>query len=209
MRKILFLIILLLIGCTEQKTQLTKKEITLPKPELDSEFSLERALSQRISVRSFSNEPLTLQEISQLLWSAQGIDAITAATRTAPSAGATHPLEAYLVVKDVEGLDKGIYHYNPKKHTIKMTSKNDIDISYKAPVFIILTAVYERTTNRYNTRGIRYVDIEIGHTAQNIHLQAISLGLGSFPIGAFDNKQIQEQLNIKEAPLYIIPIGRI
>ena len=151
-----------------------------------------------------------MKEISQLLWSAQGIDAVTAATRTAPSAGATHPLEVYLVVRKVEGLDEGIYHYNPKKHTIKMTSIKIPNLYYyNAPVFFFLTADYERTTKRYSTRGIRYVDIEVGHSAQNIHLQAISLGLGSFPIGAFDDDQIQEQLGIDEAPLYIIPVGRI
>ncbi len=209
--KILFLtiIFLILIGCTKEAKQQTKEEISLPNPTLDSDFSVERALSQRISQRSFTNEPLTLQETSQLLWAAQGIDAITAATRTAPSAGATHPLEVYLVVKNIEGLNKGIYHYDSKKHTIKMISnKVPISYSYDTPLFIVLTAVFERTTQRYSTRGIRYVNIEVGHAAQNIHLQAISLGLGSFPIGAFD-KKIQEQLGIEEDPLYIIPIGRI
>lgn len=211
MKKILFfvIIILIIIGCAkEEKKERNKEEINLPKPKLDSEFSIEKALSERRSIRSFKDEALKLEEISQLLWAAQGIDAITGATRTAPSAGATHPLEIYLVVKNVNGLERGIYHYNPNKHSIRMISSKDVDY-YNAPVAVVIAAVYERTTLRYGTRGIRYVDIEVGHSAQNIHLQAISLGLGSFPIGAFDDENVKEMLGMEEEPLYIIPVGKV
>lgn len=212
MKKILFSLIIILIisGCAKEvkREQLNSEEINLPKPRLDSGFSIEKALSERRSARNFKNEALTLEEISQLLWAAQGIDAITGATRTAPSAGATQPLEIYLVVKNVNGLDKGVYHYNAEKHTVKLIADKDVDYG-NAPVFIVIAAVYVRTTNRYGTRGIRYVDMEVGHAAQNIHLQAVSLGLGSYPIGAFDDEKIKAQLGIKEEPLYVIPIGKV
>lgn len=212
MKKILFLIIVILIisGCAreEKGEQISSEEIDLPKPKLDGDFSIERALSERRSIRRFKDEALSLEEVSQLLWAAQGIDGVTGATRTAPSAGATHPLEVYLVVKNVNGLGKGVYHYNPKKHTVKLIDDKDVNYG-NAPIFIVIAAVYERTTGRYGNRGIRYVDIEVGHSAQNIHLQAVSLGLGSFPIGAFGDEKVKDRLGISETPLYIIPIGRV
>lgn len=213
MKKILFfIVVILIIGCVKEEKQeeVSSEEIDLPKPKLNSDFSIEEALSERRAVRSFRDEALSLEEISQLLWAAQGIDGVTGATRTAPSAGATQPLEVYLVVKNVNGLDKGVYHYNPKKHSITLVSSEEIEESYyNAPVFIIIAAVYERTMGRYGNRGIRYVNIEVGHVAQNIHLQALSLGLGSFPIGAFNDGEIKEMLGIEDAPLYIIPIGKV
>lgn len=212
MKNILFLVIVILIisGCAKEvkQEQITKEEINLPKPKLDSDFSIERALSERRSVRNFKNEALTLEEISQLLWAAQGIDAVTGATRTAPSAGATQPLEIYLVVKNVNGLGRGVYHYNAEKHTVKLIADKDVDYG-NAPIFIIIAADYKRTTGRYGNRGVRYVDIEVGHAAQNIHLQALSLGFGSFPIGAFDDEGIKGMLGIEEEPLYIIPVGKV
>ncbi len=209
MKKALFLIIAILIisGCSEEIEQITGEEIGLPKPRLDSGFSIEKALLERNSVRSFKDEALSLEEVSQLLWAAQGVDGVTGATRTAPSAGATHPLELYLAVRNVKELKKGIYHYNPEKHSIKMVSGKDVN--YDAPVVIVIAAVYERTTQRYGTRGVRYVDIEAGHSAQNIHLQGVGLGLGSFPIGAFSDKGVKDMLGIEEEPLYIIPVGKV
>jgi SagB-type dehydrogenase family enzyme len=211
MKRVLFLIIVILIisGCSEERREVRGGEIGLPKPRLDSDFSIEKALLERSSVRSFKSEALSLEEVSQLLWAAQGIDGVTGATRRAPSAGATHPLEVYLVVKDVNGLGKGVYHYNPKKHAIEMVSNKDVKSPYDAPVFVVLTAVYERTTQKYGTRGVRYVNIEVGHVGQNIHLQALSLGLGSFPTGAFDDEEVKNMLGIEEEPLYVISIGKV
>jgi len=213
MKKIIFFVIIILIlsGCVKQMVQINenREEIDLPKPKLDSDFSVERALSGRRSIRSFKDEALSLEDLSQLLWAAQGIDAVTGATRTAPSAGATQPLEVYFFAKNVNGLEKGIYHYNPEEQSIDTVSNEELKTYfYDAPLFIVLAADYQRTTERYGSNGARYVNIEAGHAAQNIHLQALGLGLGSFPIGAFDEGDM-EQLVIKEEPLYVICVGKV
>jgi len=167
-------------------------------------------LYERMSIRNFKDEALTLKDVSQILWAAQGIDGVTGATRTAPSAGATQPLEVYLIVRKVNGLEPGIYHYNPKKHIVIKRLSKEIDLDYNAPVYLIITAAYERTTNRYGERGIRYVQMEAGHAAQNVHLQAVSLGLGTFVIGAFNDNEVKNLLSLeKETPLYVMPIGKI
>ena len=111
-RILLIIAVLIIIGCAKQSVLLEGEEISLPKPKLDSGFSIEKALSERRAVRNFKNEALSLEEISQLLWAAQGIDAITGATRTAPSAGATQPLEIYLIVKNVKNLEQVILLIN-------------------------------------------------------------------------------------------------
>lgn len=207
--------IIFIIGCAKkdiiEKTQ--AKEIKLPAVKYEGSISVEKALSERRSVRSFKDEPLSLEYIAQLLWAAQGIDAVTGATRTAPSAGATQPLEVYLVARNVNGLTQGLYRYDPNAHTLTKISDEDITKSYNynAPIYIIFVVVYEKTTARYGSEGIKYANIEVGHAAQNVHLQAISLGLGSFPIGAFDKENIKVLLNLKEneIPVYVVPVGKV
>jgi len=205
----LFFVLILLMGCINKDSSdiIDNNEIKLPEPKLESSFSIEKTLAERRSVRSFEDKSLSIEEVSQLLWAAQGIDGVTSATRTAPSAGATQPLEVYLAVREVSGLEKGVYHYNYDKHSLEMVSSEDV--SYNAPITIIIAADYDRTTGRYGDRGIRYVHIEVGHVAQNIQLQAISLGLGSYPIGAFNDARLKEQLGIDEHPLYVIPVGKV
>jgi SagB-type dehydrogenase family enzyme len=180
--------------------------------------SLEKALSARRSVRDYKDSTLRLSEVAQLLWAAQGITADWGG-KTAPSAGATYPLEIYAVVGDVEGLEPGVYHYMSGSHSLKKIIEGDLREQLstsalgqrciaEAPVTVVVTAVFDRTTRRYGERGIRYVHIEVGHVGQNVCLQAETLGLSTVTIGAFRDEVVKGILGLKEAPLYLIPVGR-
>jgi SagB-type dehydrogenase family enzyme len=195
--------------------------IKLPEPRLESNLSVEQALLTRRSVRNYKNQPLTIAEVGQLLWAAQGITEKSRGFRTAPSAGATFPFEAYLVAGDVTGLTAGVYQYDYHHHRLMLRREGDFraKLSESAlgqssitngAINIVLTGIYERTTQRYGDRGIRYVHIEAGHIAQNVLLQAVALGLGSVPIGAFNDNKVQKRLDLpkNEIPLYILPVGR-
>jgi len=193
------------------------KEIKLPRPKEKGLISVEETLNKRRSVRDYKKGHLSLEQVSQLLWAASGKNLYR---RTAPSAGATYPLETYLVVGAVEGLEPGIYHYSFSRHSLEMTKEQDVrnrlsraalgqEMIEEAPVNIIIAADYGRTTGHYGQRGIRYVHVEVGHVGQNISLQANALSLGTVMVGAFEDKQVKEVLGIKEEPLYIIPVGKI
>lgn len=194
--------------------------IKLPEPSYTGNISVETALSKRRSIRDYSGENLTLEEVSQLLWAAQGITAPWGG-RTAPSAGALYPLELYIVVGDVEGIDKGVYKYSREEHELEKVKEGDIRAELAdaaigqacirdAAIDIVFTAVYERTTRKYGERGIRYVHMEAGHAAQNVYLQAVSLDLGTVVIGAFIDDRVKELVNAgeQEKTLYIMPVGR-
>ena len=195
--------------------------IKLPAPYYDGNTSVEMALLKRRSIRSYSNEPLSLAEISQLLWAAQGITD-SRGYRTAPSAGALYPLEIYIVAGRVRDVPAGIYKYRPHKHQLKKTvdgdkraevcraSLNQSSISDAAAV-IVFCAIYERTTVKYGERGIRYVFIEVGHAVQNVYLQAVSLNLGTLVIGAFRDNELKNVMNfdLYEYPLCIMPVGKL
>lgn len=196
--------------------------ITLPQPKTDSETSIEEALLNRRSVRDYKDEALNLEEISQILWSAQGITAPQWGGRTTPSAGALYPLEAYLVVRKVENLEPGVYHYLPEGHGLKKVLEGDVSDELaraglsqmfiaQAPVNLVISAVFSRTTGKYGERGVQYVHLEAGHAAQNVYLQVQNLGLGTVTVGAFDDEEVKKLLNLseEETPLYIMPIGKI
>jgi len=197
------------------------ESIKLPLPESDSAVSIEEALRLRRSVREYKKDvSLTLDEISQLLWAAQGVTH-SSGFRTAPSAGALYPLELYLVAGNVQNLPAGIYTYRPGSHTLVNVVKGDKrpELSAaalgqpcvkKGAAIIVLAAVYERTMKKYGRRGIRYVHIEVGNASQNIYLQAVSLNLGTVLIGAFDDEKVRKILNMKdtEKPLSLMPVGK-
>lgn len=196
------------------------RSIQLPPPAIKGKMSLERAIKERRSKRSFQDKPLNLKQISQILWAAQGITEKAGLKRAAPSAGALYPLQIYLVVKNVERLKAGVYHYNPANHTIEPTLKGDLQNSLAraclgqmfiadAPLSLVIVAEYERTTIKYGKRGIRYVHMEAGHVGQNICLQVVSLDLGTVSIGAFWDDEVSRILNLPREyrPLYVFPIG--
>ncbi|MGB2841855.1 MAG: SagB/ThcOx family dehydrogenase [Halobacteriota archaeon] len=204
---------------TMQKIEVGER-IKLLEPSYTSNVSVEDALSKRRSIRDYSGESLTIEEVSQLLWAAQGITS-PGGGRTAPSAGALYPLELYLVAGDVEGIDKGVYRYRPEEHDLEKVKDGDVraeladaalgqECVKDAAIDIVFTAVYARTTWKYGERGIRYVHIEVGHTAQNVYLQAVSLDLGTVVIGAFIDSEVKKIVSAgeQEEPLYIMPVGR-
>jgi SagB-type dehydrogenase family enzyme len=222
---ILAILLVTLGGCAETVTNsvLSPEQaevINLPEPRYDSDVSIEQSLLNRRSTRSYTGEPLTLQEVSQLLWAAQGFTD-PRGFRTAPSAGALYPLELYLVAGDVEGLTAGVYRYRPGIHQLVKTMEGDkrAELASAAlgqswveegAISIVFTAIYEVTTVKYGERGIRYVHMEAGHAAQNLCLQATALGLGIVTVGAFNDEQLAELLNLPgdRQPLYVIPVGR-
>jgi SagB-type dehydrogenase family enzyme len=198
----------------------TRETISLPEPNHDGTVSVEHALQNRRSVRRFKNEPVSLSELSQLLWAAQGITT-PRGFRTAPSAGALFPIEIYVASGNVTDLPAGVYKYNYRNHTLThsvdgdkrtelcQAALNQASIA-KAPVVILFCAVYERVTRTYGQRGIQYIFMEIGHAAQNVCLQAVALGLGSVVIGAFRDNEVKLIANLaaNEEPTYFIPVGK-
>ena len=198
--------------------------IGLPEPALRG-LSLEEAIAARRSVRSYSEDSLSMAELSQILFAAQGVTARRGdyGLRSAPSAGGTYPIEVYALADRIEGLAPGIYHYEPEGHALELVKAGSHGKSLarvclgqsmpeEAALSVVLTAVPERTTLRYGERGIRYVHMEAGHVSQNICLECASLGLGAVPIGAFDDGQLDRLIGIdggQEISLYVNSIGRI
>ena len=196
-------------------------QIDLPEPTLRGEVSLEETLQTRRSIREYGDGPVTLEEVSQLLWAAQGETAEWGG-RTAPSAGGLYPLETYLVAGNVCDLEQGVYKYRPGEHDLLRVGDGDRKALLAETALgqewveegvaaIILAAVYERTTGKYDERGIEYVHMEAGHAAENLLLQATALGLGSVPVTGFYRGQAREVLGLPQdvEPLYIVPVGRI
>ena len=186
----------------------------LPAPRLDGDMALEAAIAERRSVRTFRSDPLTQEQIGQLLWAAQGITDDLQGFRAAPSAGALYPLEIYVILPD------GLYHYQPDGHRLTRLTTEDLRSAVweaglrqgalrEAPAIFLFTAVYARTAERYGDRAPRYVHIEVGHAAQNLLLQAVALGLSSVPIGAMEDEQLQSALDLPDEhePLYLLPVG--
>ena len=197
-------------------------QIYLPSPSQKGSMSLEEAITRRRSVRRFTSKPISQSQLSQILWAAQGISDTSEKYRTVPSAGATYPLEVFVVCgKDtIEGINGGIYHYHIARHSLTLHHKEDIRLElaraalnqefiYEAPVDIVICALYERTTLGYGNRGERYVHIEVGHAGQNIYLQAEALGLATVAIGAFNDEQVRKVLLLDKQykPIYIMPLG--
>ncbi len=205
--------------------------IKLPSPQLKGKVSLEETILRRRAVRRYRRDPLNLSQLSQILWSAQGITG-TREFRAAPSAGATYPLEIFVFVgkqgviaseakQALEELQSGIYHYEVDSHSLSLHKPADLrpdlaratldqEFIIEAPVDIVICALYHRTSYRYGRRGERYVHIEVGHVGENIHLQAVALGLATVEIGAFNDEEVRKVLGVEEQikPLYIMPLGK-
>jgi len=187
----------------------------LPPPHKAGGLALEEAIAERRSVRAFLDEPLTHEEVGQLCWAGQGITDPRGHFRAAPSAGALYPLELYVVSAG------GVDHYEPQKHRLKRHRSGDRrgavqeaalhqDSVGQAPACFVIAAVVERTARKYGPRAERYCFIEAGHVAQNLLLQATSLGLGGVPVGAFSDKKVARALDLPQGQrvLYLVPMGR-
>ena len=184
-------------------------------------MTVEEALEKRRSRRSYGDAPLMLEDVAQILWAAQGITHRRGGMRTAPSAGALYPLEIYLISGDVEGLTAGIYHYQPVGHKLILLKDGDLRDKLTwavlfqnwiqgAPAIIVISAVYERTEEKYESMAKRYVHMEAGHVSQNIYLQATSRNLATVFVGAFGDKQLQKILSLPRdhIPIGIMPLGK-
>jgi SagB-type dehydrogenase family enzyme len=188
--------------------------IDLPRPVIDGSISIEKALSERRTVRSYSDKPLSLADISQLLWAAQGITEPKRGLRTAPSAQASYLMKVYLITGKAGDLTMGIYQYQPKGHKLVKIADGDIKTNLydaapqnpikNAPAAIVITGLSSKAKNP------SWIYIEAGHIAQNICLQAVSLNIGTVTMAGFKPEEVKKalKLNDNEQPVYIMPIGK-
>jgi SagB-type dehydrogenase family enzyme len=198
----------------------TLPSVTLPEPRAAGGISVESAMAERRSVREFEPGALTIAELSQLLWSAQGVTA-SGGLRTAPSAGALYPIELYVFAGEVEALPTGVYRYDPLSNKLHQTAGRDRrgELSVAAlgqgwiadaPAILLITANYRRTAARYGARAERYVHIEVGHVAENVYLETGALGLGTTDVGAFEDAGVKRIASLPAhlEPVLLLPIGR-
>lgn len=202
--------------------------VYLPLPTKITNISVEEAILWRRSIRDYTSDPIKLKHLAMILWAAYGVTETRWGLRAAPSAGGTYPLEIYVVVGDRSVivkpdvyLEAGVYKYDVYTHTLTLIKKGDyrdelarasVDQRWvrEAPVNIVITAVFERTTRVYGERGrVRYVPMEVGHVGQNIYLMATALNLGTVVVGAFYDDWVANIISAPpdEVPMYVIPIG--
>ncbi len=199
-----------------------ESRMNLPSPILDDNMSLEMAIQQRRTIRSFMNKALTLQQFSQILWAAQGITEPDGFKRAAPSGGALYPADVYAVVgnQGVAHVAPGVHRYDPSNHSTEKIADGDrrtevAEASLRqmwvatAAVIFVITVQYSRITTKYGDRGIRYALIEVGHIGQNIFLQCQALGLAAGIVGAFRDNEVARAIHAQRnhEPLIIMPVG--
>lgn len=206
----------------EDHTQLAV--LQLPEPMAPAGMlSLDQALRTRRSVRDYASRAITLSELSYLLWASDGISQkhFGQQFRTAPSAGATYPIETYLVVNNVDGLSEGIYHYVVTSHSLEELISGSFgeaiaeaalnqEMCAEAAVVFVWTAVFERSRRRYGQRCYRYIYLDAGHIAENLALTAVAMGLGSCQIGAFYDDEVNNLINVdgvEESAVYMSVVG--
>ena len=201
------------------------ERIQLSEPDLTQTADLWQCLAGRRSERNTTPDPLSLGELSKLMWGTQGITARagTHLLRTAPSAGALYPFETYLYVDKVEEVPKGIYHFNVADFALECIKAGDFNQAFtaaglgqpvvrRAAVVIIWTAMMLRCMTKYRDRAMRYIPMDMGHVCQNVQLAATAMGFGSCPIGAFYDDDFNELLGVdgqEEAVLYLITVGKL
>ncbi|MFC1570377.1 SagB/ThcOx family dehydrogenase, partial [Candidatus Omnitrophota bacterium] len=221
MLKKIFTASLILVSFSLCSDALAEK-ISLPIPQTENGISVRKAIHKRRSERNFTDQAITLEDVSQLLWAAGGktVDGVTGPTRAYPSAGGTYPLEIYIAAGNVEGLEAGLYHYDWKDNSITLVDKADLrsalasaaygqKMIQAAPATIVITAVYERTTSRYGERGrVLLVPMDAGHLGQNVHMEALNLGLGTVMVAGFKEEAAKKVLKDTEGtPIYMMPVG--
>jgi SagB-type dehydrogenase family enzyme len=186
-------------------------------------LSMVDVLKKRRSVRSFSPKPLSIAELSFLLWASTGVQRKEQGYdfRTVPSAGALYPIETYLIANNVEDLEKALYHYNIEAHALEKLKVGAFaenlahaalgqNMCIKAPVVLIWTAIFARSKWKYAQRAYRYVYLDAGHIAQSLAVSATSVGLGSCQIGAFFDDEINQIIGVDgvgESVIYLSVVG--
>jgi SagB-type dehydrogenase family enzyme len=203
-----------------------EEEFKLPKPRLKGQLSVEAALVAKKTVRSFSKKPLTLEQVSQILWSTNGnlpTDAVTGSTKKViASAGALYPLEVFLLTgkETVGNVPAAVFQYDPMKHALKTVTTGDQRSHVagaafaqmwlaKAPALFIIAAVPTKTTVKYGQRGLRYIFMEVGAADQNIYLQAEALGLHAGTVGAFKDPLVAKAAKLPKntMPALLVAVG--
>jgi len=199
------------------------KLLDLPNPNLSSNTSLETALFRRRSRRSFLDQSLTLKQVSQMLWAAQGTTTDWGG-RTAPSAKSAYPLTLYLVANNVSDLDSGVYRYlpgeKPNTHQLEIIRQTDLKekmaeavgqaSAKNAPALIVITGDFAKMSAAFDGKKLdNNVYLEAGHAAQNAYLQAESLKLGVVVVGGFNPEKVAKIINspASETLIYVIPLG--
>ena len=205
------------------KTYPSKNKITLSLACREHATPFADLLRKRRSTRSYSSEPLSSDNLSFLLWASTGIQRKQHGYefRTAPSAGALYPIETYVLVNNVEGLDKGLYHYNIAAHALEELKLADFaeniaraaldqEMCMEAPATFVWTAIFERSKWKYKQRAYRYIYLDAGHIAQNLALAATSIGLGSCQIGSIFDEEVNEMVGVdgeQESAIYLSVVG--
>ena len=199
--------------------------VHLPQPDLNRPADLWQCLARRRSERNYTSDPIGLDDFVRLLWAAQGVTARAGShlLRTAPSAGALYPFETYLYVDRVEEIPQGLYHFNVADFSLECLQDGNFNqlittaclgqpVVRRAAVVFIWTAMMLRCMVKYRDRAMRYIPMDLGHVCQNVQLAATAMDLGSCPIGAFYDDDINELLGVdgeEEAVLYLIAVGRL
>ncbi|MCL2738178.1 MAG: SagB/ThcOx family dehydrogenase [Bacteroidales bacterium] len=215
-------------GSVLTKTDDAPLTYILPSPQTDGKVSVEKALQERRSQRRFQDRAISAEQLSQILWAAYGVTEprtdrafLRGGLRTAPSAGALYPFEIYAVVGKVKDIEPGVYKYISEEHKLVRTIDRDVRAELRAaalgqamveeaPATVVYSAIFSRMTEKYGDRGReRYVCMDLGHSAQNVYLQAEALRLGTCAIGAFVDNRISQVLQLpqEEEPLYLMPVG--
>lgn len=195
--------------------------VQLPPPAAGA-MTVAEAIAARRSIRRFADRPMSLEVLSRTLLSAAGITGSGRMDhRAAPSAGALYPVETYVIVTNVDTLSDGLYHFQVADSSLALIREGDFSLQiYEAaneqdwvgasPVTLVFTARFNRVTQKYADRGYRYAYIEGGAIAENVYLQAASLGLGTVLVGSFNDDALNEFLGVdglNEAALLIMPVG--
>ena len=210
---------------TAFKNYTEAERLQLPEPDLSHPANLWQCLATRRSERNTTPDPLSLQELSKIMWAAQGVTARTGIylLRTAPSAGALYPFETYLYIDKVKEVPQGIYHFNVADFALERLQEGDFNRAFtaasmgqpvvkRAAVVIIWTAMMLRCMVKYRDRAMRYIPMDLGHVCQNVQLAATAMDLGSCPIGAFYDDDINELLGVngeEETVLYLVTVGKL
>ena len=197
--------------------------IELTPPEPTGGMSLDEVLRKRTSVRDYSGEPLSMRDLSYLLWASTGIQRVEQGYefRTSPSAGALYPIETYVVANNVRGLEQGLYHYAIRAHRLEELTVGDLrletakaalgqGICYDAAAVFVWTAIFYRSKWKYEQRGYRYVYMDAGHIGENLYLAATSLDLGACAVGALFDDELNELLGVdgvEESAIYMAAVG--
>ncbi len=206
------------------KTYPDAERIELPGPKTEGGMPLWDAMNLRRSERDYGGNPVTMDELSQLLWAAQGITAVDYGYRfrTAPSAGALYPIETYLGINRVPDITPGLYHYAVGEGNLELIKAGDLsreladgalgqEMVESADVVFLFTAIFMRSAIKYRERGYRYVYLDCGHIVQNLVLAVTALGLSACPVAALYDQEINDIIGIDgegESILYMASVGR-